>query len=166
MSGLAVRYDLTEQQAKFVDALLSGFGFADAAASAGYASREYGSTLAKLPHVAAAINEEISRRLVTEIAPLAFHVAREIIKDPKSGARVRADLSIKLLGMAGHGVKEGQKDRYDKPLSELTSAELGDLIQRNTVEIDRLEREAASRAKDVSAPGATTIDAKALGYLD
>lgn len=166
LSGLVGRADLTSQQASFVKAVLETGDFSEAARRAGYSQAGYGSTLAKLPHVAAAIHFELERRLVAEAAPLAYKVAIELVKNPKTGDRVRADLSLKLLQMAGHGAKEGKNDNPDKPLSEMSSSELHEYLSRNQAEIDRLERELASRAKDVSAPTPATIDAKPLAYLD
>lgn len=161
-----VEKGLTDKQAEFVRQVVSGTDFSTASLRAGYAESVCGYTLAKRPYVAAAIHFEISRRLATEAAPLALSVALTLLRDQKTGARIRADLSLKLLQMAGHGAEKGRDTGNDKPLAEMSPDELRGFIDRNQAEIDRLEGELAARAKDVSAPIARQLDAKALNYLD
>ncbi|OSJ35672.1 hypothetical protein BSZ19_07450 [Bradyrhizobium japonicum] len=56
----------------------------------------------RLPAVAAAISESIQLDLAVVGAPLAYRVAKSLLQDEAVSARVRADLSIKILDRAGH----------------------------------------------------------------
>lgn len=125
-----------------------------------------GYQLARQPHIASAIHLEIQRLLALNDAPLARRVLLKILADDAAPPRTRADIGIKLLSMAGHGVRDGDKREHDKPLSDMSPDELRQLIDRNQSEIERIERDLAARAKDVSAPMPETIDAKPLSYMD
>nr|WP_256465479.1 DUF1192 family protein [Bradyrhizobium sp. 159] len=105
----------------------------------------------RLPAVAAAISESIQLDLAVVGAPLAYRVAKSLLQDASVSARVRADLSIKVLDRAGHiapARKETQSSQ--KSLSEMSRDELAAFIAGNQAEIDKIEAELASRAKDVS----------------
>lgn len=84
-------------------------------------------------------------------APLAYRVAKSLLQDASISARVRADLSIKVLDRAGH-IVPARKDQSSqhKSLSEMSRDELADFIASNQAEIDKIEAELASRAKDMS----------------
>jgi uncharacterized small protein (DUF1192 family) len=161
---------LVDRQAEFVRRILDGEHEQAAALNAGYNSESAGFRLVRLPQVAQAIHLELSRRLTTAAAPLAYRVGMSLLKDEKTAARIRADIALKFLSMAGHGAKEGGNASHDKPLAEMTSSELHSYLERNQAEIDRLEAELASRAKDVNASHNAqeplVLDAKPLDYLD
>jgi hypothetical protein len=60
-------------------------------------------------------------------------------------------LSIKVLDRAGHTTPTRRDDTArEKALSEMTRDELAAFIEKNQAEIDKIEGELASRAKDVS----------------
>jgi hypothetical protein len=105
----------------------------------------------RLPAVAAAISESMQLDLAVVGAPLAYRVAKSLLQDTSISARVRADLSIKVLDRAGH-IAPTRKDpsSRQKALSAMSRDELAAFIERNQAEIDKVEGELASRAKDVS----------------
>lgn len=94
-----------------------------------------------------------------------MRVLKTLRDDKNTPARTRADIGLKLMAMAGHGVTERKADD-SKQLSEMSSSELLAFVERNQAEIDRLEAELAARAKEVSAPIAHQLVAKPLNYLE
>jgi phage terminase small subunit len=143
--------DLTEQQRDLVRRIVvEGKPPEEAAQLAGYHPKSVYRTL-RLPAVAAAISETIQLDLAAVGAPLAYRVAKSLLQDERVSARVRADLSIKVLDRAGH-ITPTRKDLapQQKSLSEMSRDELAAFIERNQAEIDKVEGELASRARDVS----------------
>src|SRR3954468_5289747 len=119
MIALAVSA-LTEQQRELVRCLVSeGRPPEDAAKLAGYHPKSVYRTL-RLPAVAAAISESIQLDLAAVGAPLAYRVAKSLLQDESISARVRADLSMKVLDRAGH-IAPTRKDLAprQKALSEI-----------------------------------------------
>lgn len=144
-------YDLSEQQRTLVRLIVNeGKRPEEAAELAGYHPKSVYKTM-RLPAVAAAISESIQLDLAVVGAPLAYRVAKSLLQDASVSARVRADLSIKVLDRAGH-IAPSRKDSSSpqKALSEMSRDELAMFIERNQAEIDKVEGELASRAKDVS----------------
>lgn len=144
-------YDLSEQQRTLVRLIVNeGKRPEEAAELAGYHPKSVYKTM-RLPAVAAAISESIQLDLAVVGAPLAYRVAKSLLQDASVSARVRADLSIKVLDRAGH-IAPTRKDTSAqlKALSEMSRDELAAFIERNQAEIDKVEGELASRAKDVS----------------
>ncbi|MCJ9729537.1 DUF1192 family protein [Bradyrhizobium sp. PRIMUS42] len=144
-------YDLSEQQRTLVRLIVNeGRRPEEAAEIAGYHPKSVYKTM-RLPAVAAAISESIQLDLAVVGAPLAYRVAKSLLQDASISARVRADLSIKVLDRAGH-IVPARKDQASqhKSLSEMSRDELADFIASNQAEIDKIEAELASRAKDVS----------------
>lgn len=144
-------YDLSEQQRTLVRLIVNeGKRPEEAAELAGYHPKSVYKTM-RLPAVAAAISESIHLDLAVVGAPLAYRVAKSLLQDASVSARVRADLSIKVLDRAGH-IAPTRKDTssLQKALSEMSRDELAAFIERNQAEIDKVEGELASRAKDVS----------------
>lgn len=168
MRELAVQ--LTDQQADFVRFIVSGGRSPEEAGSlCGYHPKSVYRVL-KMPAVAHAIHEAIAHDIIAVGAPAAYRVAKHLMLDPNVSARVRADISFKILDRAGYIVPSNRQRAPDKALSEMTQAELLAFIERNQAEIDKAEGELAAAAKDVSAPvsapKAQAIDAKSLNYLD
>ena len=164
--------DLSDRQATFVAAIIEGLSATAAAERAGYAGPHHvvGWRLLRMPQVAAAVHGEIQRQLTTEDAPASLRVLRRIRDDETAPVRVRADIGLKLLQLAGHVAPSDRNEAPGKQLQEMSAEELLAYIDRNQAEIDRLEAELMSRAKDVSAPVSDPIeqvvDAKTLNYLD
>ncbi|MVT69944.1 hypothetical protein GPL21_33185 [Bradyrhizobium pachyrhizi] len=143
--------DLTEQQRELVRYIVvQGKSPEEAANLAGYHPKSVYRTL-RLPAVAAAVSESIQLDLAAVGAPLAYRVAKSLLQDEKVSARVRADLSMKVLDRAGH-ITPTRKDLVpqQKAFSEMSRDELASFIERNQAEIDKIEGELASRAKDIS----------------
>ncbi|MTV13170.1 MULTISPECIES: hypothetical protein [Bradyrhizobium] len=148
--------DITEQQRELVRYIVvQGKSPEEAANLAGYHPKSVYRTL-RLPAVAAAVSESIQLDLAAVGAPLAYRVAKSLLQDEKVSARVRADLSMKVLDRAGH-ITPTRKDLVpqQKALAEMSREELAAFIERNQAEIDKIEGELASRAKDVSAQSST-----------
>lgn len=169
---LAQRFGLNDRQAEFARLVSLGTSPGDSALKAGYKSPEQAWQIVAHPHVAAAIHYELQRQIMLEGAPLAYKTIVSIIKNEKASERVRGDLSVRLLNLAGFvpPTPVAQKDQSDKSLSEMTAAELVGFIDRNQAEIARLEAELAARAKDVTPGGIAqdmpVIEAKPLNFLD
>lgn len=107
-------------------------------------------------------------------AAVNLKVLHDIRDDKNAPARVRADIGVKLLGLAGHIQPRGKNDGPQKAISEMSQAELLSYIDENQAAIDKAEAELMAKAKDVS-PGAGVTadvpkqgaqDAKGLDYLD
>lgn len=146
-----VAWDLNEQQRELVRLIVvEGKPPEDAAKLAGYHPKSVYKTL-RLPTVAAAISASIQLDLAAVGAPLAYRVAKSLLQDERVSARVRADLSMKVLDRAGH-ITPTRKDLAPqrKSLSEMSRDELAAFIERNQAEIGKVEGELASRATDVS----------------
>jgi phage terminase small subunit len=149
MRALAVS-GLTEQQRELVRCIVvEGWPPEEAAKLAGYHPKSVYRTM-RNPAVAAAIAETIQLDLATVGAPLAYRVAKSLLQDEKVSARVRADLSIKVLDRAGHTTPTRKDGSREKALNEMTRDELAAFIEKNQAEIDKIEGELASRATDVS----------------
>lgn len=149
MSALAV-VDLTDQQRELVRLIVvEGHRPEEAAELAGYNPKSVYRTL-RNPRVAGAISELIQLDLAAVGAPLAYRVAKSLLKNEAVSARVRADLSIKVLDRAGHIAPTKKETAPHQALSEMSRDELVAFINRNQAEIDRVEGELAARAADVS----------------
>lgn len=168
MSGITTQLDA--RQRAFVGYVAKeGLEIAEAAARAGYAPGS-GYSVLKSPAVVAAIHQTIQHELVAVVAPLAFSVAKNLMRDEKVSPRVRADISFKFMDRAGHITPSSKQQAQDKALSEMSRDELLQFIDRNQAAIDKVEQELAERATDVSAPrnapDPALIDAKPLSFLD
>lgn len=158
------------RQARFVQELARGRKPDDAALASGYRDSDACYRLLRLPHIMEAVHQEVQRLLVSEEAPASLAVLRMLREDTATPPRVRADIGLQLMKMAGHVAPSHQADKPAKQFSEMTQAELLDYIDRNQAEIERSEAELAARAKDVSAPNgpveAPNADTKSLQFLD
>jgi phage terminase small subunit len=144
--------EITEQQRELVRYIVvQGKSPEEAANLAGYHPKSVYRTL-RLPAVAAGVPESIQFDLAAVGAPLAYRVAKSLLQDQNVSARVRADLSMKVLDRAGH-ITPTRKDLAprQKALAEMSREELAAFIERNQAEIEKIEGGLASRAKEVSA---------------
>lgn len=166
MNALVRPADLSPQEAAFVrNVVRNGKSPGDAALAAGYTAYEEGWQLLRRPRIAAAVHHELQRVLTVELAPVSLRVLRDLLEDTATPARTRADIGRHLLQMAGYGQEKTRSDEM-KPLSEMSADEMRAYLSKNQAEIDRIEAELASRAKDVSAPIASQPGPKPLNYLD
>ncbi|WP_342737469.1 hypothetical protein [Bradyrhizobium sp. B117] len=151
MTALIASSDLTDQQRELVRCIVvEGRPPEEAAVMAGYHPKSVYRAL-RLPAVAEAISASIQLDLAAVGAPLAYRVAKSLLQDERVSARVRADLSMKVLDRAGH-IAPTKKDLAPqrKSLSEMSRDELAAFIETNQAQIDKIEGELASRATDVS----------------
>lgn len=157
---------LNDQQRRFVRFVAkNGCDWERAAEAAGYHA-DYGRELRKNPAIAAALHEMIQLDLKSELAPMAYRVAKTLLEDTNVSPRVRADVAFKILDRAGHIVPTRKDSAPQKALSEMSQAELLAFIERNQAEIDKAEAELAGQAKDISHQARTVDDAKPLNFLD
>lgn len=163
------QFGLNERQRLFVAAVVAGRPLDVAALEAGYEEARQGTKQARRPHVLAAIHHGIQRALQTDAA-VSLAVLRKIRDDDAAPARVRADIGLKMLQLAGHTVPTAVSGSGDKSLAEMTRDEMVAYIERNQAAIDRAESELAARAKDVSVSNSvsksTDTASKSLDFLD
>jgi phage terminase small subunit len=152
---------LTDQQRALVHELVNGVPQGLAGERAGYSHKESVSAAIRLPHVAAAVRVEITRRLVVEAAPVAYSVLLSLARDEKVPPAVRRNCARDLIGLAGWvpPKAEGAESAIEKPLTERTTHELHELVAK-------LESELAGRATPVNAQNAQDDEAKPLSWLD
>jgi phage terminase small subunit len=167
-------FGLTDMQMDFVQALAKGFSPAESAERAGYANCvQVGTKLMGLPSVQAAVFEAVQQSLRAD-ASVNLVVLRKIRDDDKAPARVRADIGLQLMKLAGHVAPTTRDDKPQKALSDMTQAELLEHIDRNQAAIEKAEAELMAKAKDVtpgdsvsrSVPKTHDDHAKPLNYLD
>lgn len=164
---------LDDRQREFVRGIVrDGYSPGEAATRAGFAGEgsKVAYELMLVPSIRSAIHLGV-QRAIQDDAVISLRVLRDLQKDTATPARVRADIGIKMLALAGHVAPTTRSDGSpEKALSDMSPDELHAYIGRNQKEIERLESELAARAKDVSAPHSApsphTIDAKPLNYLD
>ncbi len=170
MSSLARQTGLNDRQKGFVVAYCRNGHIGKAALEAGYAHVEDGYRLIRAPHVIAAIHHEVQRRLVAEAAPSSLQTLVDLKNDPATPPRVRADIGIQLMKMAGHVAPTTRDNAPGKQIHEMTREEMIAYIDRNQAEIDaavnRLSELATPVSAQHSAPKPMQVDANPLSYLD
>lgn len=173
MSIVAVN-NLSEMQAAFVLHVLDGNSATVAAKLAGYSNySQSGTNLLNSPAVMAALHAGV-QRAIEQDAAVNLDVLRKIRDNDAAPARVRADIGIKLLSLAGHIAPRTKEDGPQKAISEMTQAELLAYIDRNQAAIERAESELMAKARDItpaagvsdSVPKRSDAQAKATDYLD
>lgn len=121
----------------------------------------------------AALHEVVQQSLKMDVA-VSLTVLRKIRDDDAAPARVRADIGLQLMKLAGHVAPTTREDRPQKALSDMTQAELLEHIERNQAAIEKAEAELMAKAKDItpadsvahSVPKEHDTQAKSLNYLD
>lgn len=157
-------------QGEFVRLVVSGENPTKAAKAIGYSNPSQAAiNLQNSPAVRAAIFEGVQRALQSD-ASVNLKTLRKIRDDDAAPARVRADISLQLMKLAGHTVPTTQEGKAQKALSDMTRDEMVAFIEQNQAAIDRAEQELMSRAKDISAPDSVPsepiVDANHTEYLD
>ena len=97
-------------------------------------------------------------RAIKSDAAINLKVLRGIRDDVAAPARVRADIGIKLLSLAGHIAPRTRDEGPQKAISEMSHGELLEYINRNQAAIDKAEAELMNLAKDVSLGAGVTVD--------
>lgn len=137
--------DLTQAQQKFVDAYVSGDTAGNgtkSAIAAGYSKRAAGQiacAMAKLPHVALAIDAALREAIGTTLTVQAVACIRSIINDKNAPLKLRGEMSARVLEFSGivdrtklaKGRQTGLDGRAagDKRLAEMTREELEALVR-------------------------------------
>jgi hypothetical protein len=146
MSTALAEQKLTDLQQRFVDMILEGNPVLRAAELAGIGSpRVHAYRFAALPHVQRAIAEGLTKRFMTEGAPLAYSVLVKFVGDEAVSPRVRVDAAKALLDRAGFVPPKAadQPDTAEKDLAAMSSDELRAFIAS-------AEGRLAQEAKDVT----------------
>ena len=162
---LATRSALSLQEQLFVERALETGDTELAYAQSGFATaspqwRSSAATLARKPAVVAALHTLLARQLALDAAS-ARRVALKLMNDEAVTPKVRADLAIKIMRMAGHiEPKQEQRDNVsDKSLAELSMQELRDRAEA-------LERELSERARPVISAKASAADEQAIDIVE
>ena len=163
-TGIARRSDLNEKQANFVRLVAAGLDPKLAYAQCGYETEplyahQNALRLLRHPAVAAALHVEIGRHLATDAA-LARRVAVQILQDETVSAKVRSDLAVKMLRLAGH-VEPRAAVADNGPVKTLSEMSTEELRARAA----QLEDEIASRARPIRASD-VPVEAQAIDIVE
>lgn len=155
--------DLTRQQWQFVLAITNdGLTGKAAAERAGYAEASVSaSQLMRNPRVLAAIRDEQTRTLGTELATKAIGYLRvvmdmdETVEDQETGqtridsrvAKLKLDAAKTILDRAGHIAPKAQeiKSADKRDLEDYTTAEIEDMVRRTRETLDAMTNISASQ---------------------
>jgi phage terminase small subunit len=148
---ITTQHNLTELQRSFTRNILAGASPARAYIDAGYAGNDdsaskHASTLLHNPAVLATLHIGLAKQLQGD-AVIARRVAMEILQDKAASEKVRADLAVKMLRLAGH-VEPRAAVADNGPVKTLSEMSTDELRARAA----QLEDEIASRAKPIT-PG-------------
>lgn len=141
--------DLISQQQAFAEAYVLGHGNATKAAiEAGYSpasARQTASRLLHTPHVQEAIRRAQAHVLRGRLASKALGVLEKILDDDSAPAGVRVDAAKTVLDRAGLSAVRVPDvvDEYEKPLTEMTTAELEKVARGLQRSMDKLRAEDA-----------------------
>lgn len=135
---------LLDQQRLFAESYVAGWGNAtQAAIAAGYSpvsARQTASRLLHAPHVQDAIRRAQAHALKGRLASKALGVLEKILDDETAPAGVRVDAAKTVLDRAGMGAirTPDHAVENDKPLSEMTAAELDALVRQYQFDLNVL----------------------------
>jgi phage terminase small subunit len=142
-----VTRNLTEKQARFVEAYVNGRNITGAAIGAGYSevtASQIGSALLRVPHVQAAVQAGVRHALALD-APLARRVLVDLAQDAHMNPKIRLEAAKTLLDRAGPVAPRPTTDKSTEhqALHEMSIEQLRALA-------DKLEAELADRAMPVA----------------
>jgi phage terminase small subunit len=125
------RLETTEQQAAFVrHYATAGVNGAEAAQLAGYAEpRAAAYRLLNKPHVRAAVRAARETAINGDLAKLALETLHELMANETTPAPVRLGAARFSLEMAGHAVGKTETPLADRPLAEMSVAELQRFVE-------------------------------------
>ena len=137
---------ITDQQKSFVDYVVSEQMNPTAAARmAGYAHpKQSAYILTRNPAVATLLRQSRQTMYQTDLASLAAHTLKNVMKDVDAPASAKVSAARTALELAGDLGANAIDQANGKSLAEMSPEELGSLI-------DTWEGERAAKAKDVSA---------------
>lgn len=151
---------LLDQQQLFAQAYVLGHGNAtQAAIEAGYSpvsARQTASRLLHTPHVQDAIRRAQAHTLKGRLASKALGVLEKILDDDNAPAGVRLDAAKTILDRAGLSAVRvpDAVDHDDKPLEQMTTAELEAVARGLQRALDRLTADDADVIDDAVAGAA------------
>jgi hypothetical protein len=120
----------TTTQRELVWHLAKGLGTEEAAKRAGLPSSARLYQFKRTKEFAAELREALNDHLSTEIAPRAFHLMDEIMRDTKANPRVRLDAAKALVDRAGYAPRpSGSDNPGEKDMASMTRAELERFIR-------------------------------------
>ena len=142
---LTRKRSLSDQQQSFIDYLVKeNKNPTESARLSGYKHpKQSAYILTRNPSVLAGIR--LSRQTVyqTDLSSLAVNTLRSVMNDPDAPASAKVSASRTVLELAGDLGKDKENSLEGKSLGEMTSEELGSII-------DRYEEEKSSLAKDIT----------------
>lgn len=123
--------ELTPLQQDFVDELVAGgCKPTEAARRAGFQHPgQEAYRLMRKPHVQDAVKDAQNRLIAGSGTNVALKTLLEVMQDTKAPASARVSAAGKMLDAAGHFSKKSDDDR-EKPLHEMTDAELQSFLER------------------------------------
>lgn len=156
------------RQHLFIKALVNGASPTAAATIAGYAFPSTdGNRLLRIPAIIEAIRGAMHSHLQTVSAPLALKTLESVVRNEKSGERIRVDAAKILLDRAGYAPKaQSDSDHAPKQLADMSAEELRSFIGQHEAEIAKVEGELAARATPVNAPNPTDPPLEPASFLD
>lgn len=125
---------LTEPQAKLVDAISSGSSKDEAQHIAGYVTEGNLAQAMRSEAVQAELKARRSAQISGVLAQKALKTLENLIDDERTPAATRFSAAKWLLEQSGHTADQG--GMTDKPLAEMTEAELSAFIQRAQQAVD------------------------------
>lgn len=164
-TGLAHRFGLNERQNDYVRLVCAGVEPKEAYTRAGFSSTGYdiqanAIRLLRQPNVAAAVHAEVGRQLAAD-AVLARRVCVEILQNENTPPKIRADLGVKMLRLAGH-VEPRAAIADNGPVKTLSEMSTEELRARAA----QLEDEIANRARPVSSAGAVPSAGQVIDIIE
>lgn len=159
-----VTQELTLKQSAFVGFVVEGNNATRAAELAGYsAPRTDGWRMMQIPHVLAAIHAERERHFCGDMATLAVKTITALMENEDTPSHVRFQAAKFTLQVAGHVEKTGKAmglNAPDKPLNEMTEAELAGFIDRGRKELKVIEAEVRDSQTRAQAKAEAVDDAR------
>lgn len=140
---------LSDQQRNFVITLVRSGDAAFAKSVSGYADSVHASQVLREPGVAAALRWETARQLATEGAQIGFGTLKRIAQDPKAPAAAQVAAAARLLQGAGL-LDAPSQDKESKSINDMSREELRSYIESKRADIDKMEKELADRATDIT----------------
>jgi len=121
----------TEKQAAFVSYYAQkGMNGADAARLAGYGDPKQSAwRLLSLPHVRAAVRAARETAINGDLAKLALETLHDLMANESTPAPVRLGAARFSLEMAGHAAGKQETPLHDRPLAEMSVAELQRFVE-------------------------------------
>ena len=158
MNDLVPAQQLSMQQKRFVTATCNGLSELDAGKYAGYADpHSDGHSVSRLPHVIAAVQAELRRRLVMRAAPAALKFLEESCSSSGKVDRGRLDAAKSVLDRAGLSAPRAAGEKAPGEFGDMSVSQLKEFVARvNGVLADRAK--VIDNVPDPAPNGAQDVD--------